>query len=140
MDIPFPVHKWNHMELRRGVRVKENTLTLLLSGSPTKHSSNLFSHTKNLYGWYSSSSTSKPSTQVRRDRKFVNLRIAWVASQFGGDNMRYIVRYYQKIKEIFYSHCLISRIHKIKLQKFSTKLKRDHLPEQTILKLTNING
>lgn len=31
-------------------------------------------------------STSNPSTQVCRGRKFVNLRIAWAASQFGGQH------------------------------------------------------
>lgn len=55
--------------------------------------------------------------------------------------MSYVVRYYKKNKEIFYSHYLISRLLKIKTSKPQHQTKKsDHLPEQTILKLTNTNG
>lgn len=70
----------------------------------------------------------------------MNLRIAWAASQFRGQHEIHS-EILQKNKEIFYSHYLIYRILKIKTLKpqHQTK-KRDHLPEQTILKLTNANG
>lgn len=45
-------------------------------------------------------STSNPSTQLRRGRKFVNLRIAWAASQFWGQHEIHS-KILQKIKENF---------------------------------------